>query len=167
MGIKVKEGLPLSEVVAGVERGDRWAWRDLSRKYDWSEDSRQDIGCLLFYLGEGCGVALIDDTQPENIFESEEWDWGFFAQYSGLPLLLDNVNIFSSVPIERSDCTLRESPWYAWLGGECPVPGNVEVEIDSPVDVYGSRAYWDKATTKADNVRWSMKLFFRLTGRVL
>lgn len=62
---------------------------------------------------------------------------------------------------------LRESPFYYWPGGECPVPGNVEVEVkcwpgdQGPGPGTAKSFTWDRNPGTNRNI-----VAFRLTGKL-
>lgn len=162
MTIKVIEGMKPSDVVVKVIEGKRWA-------FDWDDgwEEGHTIQSLGKAIDDGIEVAIIDEEAmlPPTI-EWDKFDWHFFNQYGGLKIDTDLGTLYTR---RAEDCDrweyfhLDESPFYYWPGGECPVPGNVEVEI-----VYRDG---DKLTSMPV-FRWWHKqtdgdiIAFRLTGKV-
>ena len=120
--------------------------------------------------------AIIDDTQPE--IDWDEFDWDFFRQYDGVPALDEIIGGKPSLPLrlhrttQRHEVQLRESPFYPWFGGECPVPGKVEIEIEYLYQIHNSSGKTferNRICKKAYDVDWGIDtvIAFRLTGRVL
>ena len=111
--------------------------------------------------------AIIDTTEPE--LDWSKFNWGFFEQYGGLLVVGDNIkyNWTRWLPAHHSKLDLRESPLYPWTGGECPVPGNVEVEIVLR-DVLGESSYINSASS----LWWKHKkdiddiIAFKITGKI-
>ena len=110
------------------------------------------------------------------MIELDKFNYEFFNQYGGIPAFNKGdyyINLKGDEAFDGSnDFTLRESPFYPWFGGKCPVPDNVEVEV----------VFKDRSTTvcKAGIARWSnvfkdcyvpsdpdIIIAFRLTGNVL
>lgn len=125
--------------------------------------------------------AIIDDSQTEL---TEEWwegfDWEFFKPYHGLTVWIGDALTFlprHGVLPKDWDCKLAESPFYYWGGGECPVPGNVEVEVqrrNGYRDIErASKLKWDYLMLRNPEPNLAYQphhmdiISFRLTGRVL
>ena len=165
MSIKVIKGQEPWEVMKAASEGGRVAARnDIPPNFDWIEQStpawnwKQNM------------YAIIDESQP--IIAWDEFDWGFFRPYGGVPSSDFIVEGGPLLPIKLQAAsghpkgiTLRESPLYPWTGGECPVPGGVEVEIILRDSLY-------KKPLFADNLNWSHRgadddiIAFRLTGEI-
>ncbi len=162
--IKVIEGLEPWEVMKAASEGKPVALRNkiggawiegASPQAKWNTDE--------------IDYAIIDESRPEI-------DWGacdykFFAQYGGLPvydiIMVDGKPLpikLNSIPGDSRWIALRESPYYPWFGGECPVPGNVEVWVTLRNRV--------EKLSNASSFNWGDSMVydiiaFRLTGRVL
>jgi len=94
--------------------------------------------------------AIIDEPK----IDWDGFNWVFFDQYGGKDSL---------VAYDREgNEALLQSPFYPWFGSECPVPGNVEVEVCHN----GAEPF----TVPAKDVNWvciKNRFFaFRITGRV-
>ena len=157
--MKIIEGLKPWEVMQQHdEEGKRVACRVMPRG-SW------ELAELPSWNWAAATYAIIDDTA--TVIDWEGFNWEFFNQYGGLPVFgNDSEKAYTyGGHIKSATWELRESPFYPWLGGECPVPGNVEVEI---VLRGGNRK-----THSAESLYWVNNgrpdeiIAFRLTGRVL
>lgn len=160
--IKTVEGLKPWQVMKRAEEGEPVARR---LKAD-DELKRINLPLWDWSYAE---YFIIDTTTPE--FPWDEFDYPFFNQYGGLPVIFLKANGFARNAIIANGCELRESPYYPWAGGEQPVPDRVEVEVDIVeftllVEVGIVRR---KLTMQASDVDWARLAIvgFKLTGRVL
>jgi len=149
--IKVIKGMHPDEVMREVrENGKRWAAKTKSTG-EWILDDG-GLAAIAKAISLGYEIAIVDDTPPP--INWKEFDWGFFNQYYGVPVAYSNGN--KSYCVEepsQSDIgyfgyVLRKSPIYFWLGGKCPVPDNVEVDVFYRKD--GNRI-----TKRAGNIDWT------------
>lgn len=174
--IKVIEGLPWYEVARQVEEeGKRFVFRldaaslanlKLSNN-GWNHgDSTVEIkkGHLEF--------GIVDESKPVIDFDGFEWE--FFEPYGGVCILVDGCafRVYGKdhAFIKTEVVTLRESPLYPWVGGECPVPGNVEVTVTNrngfeftlPAFQCNFEHKYDEPSKHGNDI-----INFRLTGKVL
>jgi hypothetical protein len=128
MKIKVIEGLEPWEVMKAVSEGGQVVWLNsvTGEWVPWIGEVTQES--VAHAIGVRYEVAIIDDTKPE--IDWGAFDWGFFEQYGGLPVInLNSKQTIVRPPIGISSWVPDESPFYYWPGGDRPVPGNVEVEV--------------------------------------
>ncbi len=117
--------------------------------------------------------AIIDDTAP--VIDWDGFNWEFFNQYGGVLIKPDDSGLPSPTSVNHAlpvgfDVQLREAPFYPWFGGECPVPGNAEVEVVFMVLTRGIGGVMrNYITGRADAINWADQnlIAFRLTGGVL
>ena len=126
--IKVIEGLEpievMKRVLAGEElaakHGDTWG-------RSWSDDGIE-FRHMCQLIANGREIAIIDTSTPEIDWNKVKWQ--FFSLYGGIQLLIDGEPMDDEQEWGLHDnVTFAESPFYYWVGGEQPVPDNVEVEV--------------------------------------
>lgn len=153
------------KVMKAASEGKRVAMKNNDGSY------RENMQPRLIPFGQFIvgNVAIIDESQPEINWNG--FDWEFFNQYGGLAVdsagehKLDGFVHFCS-----NENKLRESPFYPWFGGKCPVPGSCEVRIRFVYPLgHEGKIGIKEYTYAAKDVDWmdSANVAFRLTGRVL
>jgi len=166
--IKVVEGLEPWQVLERASEGEPVASLTMIGK--WVEVFGWTTKSLAGRIADGRKIAIIDTTTPKTDFNDPKWNWDFFNQYGGVPVgWLCSVGYAKTAKI-TDGCSLRESPFYYWPGGEQPVPDNVEVEVimrnyNSVADTGTQQAHiftWQHDSEGMDDI-----IAFKLTGRVL
>lgn len=97
----------------------------------------------------------------------QDFDWGFFNQYGGIPVSDDGKDKFERSPSSLSCMTeLRESPFYYWIGDKHPpVPNDVEftakLRCGDILVGTASEFDWEHNGSNGDIIA------FRLTGKIV
>ena len=174
--IKVIENMKPWEVMKAHEEGAQVAWFNPVTKVWVKWALPITLRSMCDAVANGYEIGIIDESPPE--LTAEWWDgfdWEFFSPYHGLTVDIGGDSTF----LPRNDillppgcsCELIESPFYPWQGGECPVPGHVEVEVETeaviPTITGGVKRV--RHIERADDIDWAEDelVSFRLTGRVL
>lgn len=165
--IKVIEGLEPWEVMKRASEGEPvWVThKGIALERGWDCNYISASWCWSKY-----DYFVIDTSTPD--FHWDDVDYPFFNQYGGLPALcnLKTAPTYEHVlvhsPNDDSIWSVRPSPWYAWQGGECPVPKNWMVMLirrngAEYLPINAGSIGWDHRFDKDDVIQ------FRLTGRVL
>jgi hypothetical protein len=175
--MNIIKGLKKWEVMKAVEEGKPWAASGLEDDV-WirMHGSMKAMGAC---LAQGHDIAIIDEPK-EPVIEWDEFDWGFFTQYGGLQMRYSGsrpegyASTRRDAPIaaDARKWELRESPLYPWTGGECPVPGNVEVEVVRRIDQsFRDEMFYIGEASKfpwnhvGGSCAWDV-IAFRITGKV-
>jgi len=158
MSIKIIEDLEPWEVMRRACEGKPVVYRAVHNG-TWREDKHPAWNWYQF------NYAIIDTTEP--VIDWSKFNYKFFNEYGCLPVAYKGRSRFVTNSVIQRDTSfcLRESPFYYWPGGKCPVPSNVEVEVIL------RNAY--KTVISAGNYRWTHTgkqadiIAFRLTGNFL
>jgi len=157
--IEIIEGLEPWEVMKHASEGEpvayfKLGWTKITvPHWNWGENS----------------YAIIDTSVP--VIDWGKFNWEFFNQYGGLTTGEETERFIHRIyePTTNKDFTynLVESPFYYWPGGECPVPGNVEVEVEfraGPSSINTAIKFkWNHSTYD----KLSDIIAFKLTGNIL
>ena len=161
--IKVIEGLEPLDVLNRAVTGEKWATKHHGRWLETMPADRDTFGSICGYVSNGFEIAIIDTAAPS--IDWDKFNWDFFYQYGGLPVVIDGMEYKIDSPTADS---LRESPFYYWPGGEQPLPDNVEVETiwrDGAIEMSVARDF-EWSHFRAERGMGDV-IAFRLTGKVI